>query len=120
MTRVLVVDDELHLLDLVRMVLELRGYDVVTVPSGPEALERARTGAFDIALLDVVMNPWTGLETAERLRTLPGAPRIVFLTGLSDQDVMRRGLELGEAYLVKPFRAPELYDVIEQVLAPTP
>jgi len=116
-TRLLVVDDELQLLELVRLVLEVRGYEVVTAPSGPLALECVRAQPFDLVLLDVVMSPWSGLETAERLRALPGAPPVVFLSGLSDASVLEQGRALGVEFLTKPFRAPDLYAVIERVLA---
>lgn len=117
MTRLLVVDDELQLLELVRLVLEVRGYEVVTAPNGPLALECVRAQPFDLVLLDVVMSPWSGLETAERLRALPGAPPVVFLSGLSDAAVLEQGRALGVEFLTKPFRAPDLYAVIERVLA---
>lgn len=118
--RVLVVDDEPQLLELLSLTLTLHGYSVEAASSGPQALRLATRHPFDVAILDVVMHPWSGLDTAERLRELPNHPRIVFLTGLNDQNSTARGLELGEAYLTKPFRPAELLALLGDLRAPTP
>lgn len=116
----LVVDDEPQLLELLCLTLQINGYAVDAAPDGPRALALARTHTFDVAILDVVMSPWSGFDTAERLRELPQSPRILFLTGLHDQASTERGLELGEAYLTKPFRPAELLARLRAITAPSP
>ena len=114
--RLLVVDDEPQLLELLSLTLTLNGYSVQEAGSGPEALDYVTREPFDVVILDVVMAPWTGFETAERFRTLVRPPRVLFLTGLHDQESTARGLELGDGYLIKPFRPAELLKKLEDLI----
>lgn len=67
-------------------------------------------------VLDVLMVPWDGFETARRLLAVPGCPPIVFLSGVSGAAQMQQGLALAAAYLTKPFRPSQLVEVIGRVL----
>ena len=113
MTRVLVVDDEPQLLELLALTLRLRGYQVNAAASGEAALTLARAQPFDVAVLDVMMPGLNGFDTAARMRELPCPPRILFLTGLSGDESAARGLSLGAAYLTKPFRPADLLAMIQ-------
>ncbi len=68
-------------------------------------------------ILDVLMAPWDGFETARRLRAAAACPPIVFLSGVSGTAQMQQGLTLAAAYLTKPFRPSQLVEVIGRVLA---
>jgi adenylate cyclase len=103
---ILVVDDYVENLDIVRVRMEAQGYRVVTAGNGREALERAYETRPDIILLDVVMPELDGIEVTRRLkadeamRTVP----IVLLTAKADSHDIVQGLEAGaDDYLTKPF-----------------
>ncbi|MBB6096692.1 DNA-binding response OmpR family regulator [Deinobacterium chartae] len=115
MKRLLVVDDEPQILELLELALSLEGYEVVTAPSGEVALEAAVTRQPDLIVLDVILGGMDGFETAQRLRGLTPVP-IVFLTAMGTEQDRARGLALGQAYLIKPFRPAQLLEVIRAQL----
>jgi CheY-like chemotaxis protein len=101
----LVVDDNATSRELLARQLAGHGYIVDTAENGAEALERARSGAFDMILLDVIMPVMDGLETLQRLKSdesLRDIP-VVMLSSLDETDGALRCLEMGaEEYLAKP------------------
>ena len=105
-TRVLVVDDEPDLLELIHYNLTKAGYDVAGVLSGEEALAHVRSSLPDLIVLDVLLPGLDGLEVCKTLRRNPttaGIP-IVMLTARSEDADVVAGLELGaDDYLTKPF-----------------
>jgi CheY-like chemotaxis protein len=118
--RVLVVDDEPLVLEMIRMVLQSRGYRVDAFAAPEDALQfyRREQGAFDVAVLDLSMPLYSGLEMASALRlSKPGLP-IVFTSGfgrpasLGSSDVAK-----GTAFVDKPFQSRELVAKIQEVLA---
>ena len=117
--RLLVVDDEAQILELLDLSLSLQGFDVFTARSGPQALELACRHTFDTVVMDVLMSPWDGLETARRIHAQLGdaAPPVVLLTGLSLPDYDPAAEPLVAAALTKPFRPSELVAVIREVQA---
>ena len=114
--RVLVVDDEPHLVRAVRMYLELQGYTVFGAHSGEEALEAIRTRLPDLVILDVMMPGLDGFETLEELRRSSNIP-VIMLTARGDEDQKVRGLSLGaDDYVTKPFSQRELLARVQAVL----
>src|SRR6266487_3765169 len=118
-TRVLVVDDEPDLLELVHYNLAKAGYDVACVLSGEEALTHVRASPPDLIVLDVLLPGLDGLEVCKVLRRNPttaGIP-IVMLTARSEDADVVAGLELGaDDYLTKPFSPRVLLARIKAVL----
>src|SRR6266498_1653702 len=118
-TRVLVVDDEPDLLELVHYNLAKAGYDVACVMSGEEALAHVRSSPPDLIVLDVLLPGLDGLEICKALRRNPttaGIP-IVMLTARSEDADVVAGLELGaDDYLTKPFSPRVLLARIRAVL----
>lgn len=117
--RLLVVDDEEQILELLELTLSMNGYDVLTAGGGPQALEQLAVQEVDVIVMDVLMTPWDGFETARRLhRARSALPPIVFLSGLNRPDTLP---DLGRTviieYLLKPFRPSELIGVIERIWA---
>lgn len=114
--RVLVVDDEDQVLQLVTSMLELEGHEVVTASHGVEALLRVEDHRPDAILLDIVLPRMDGATVAQKLREDPATADIpiVFVTGLVDSDeVQRRGPIIGGQYfLAKPFDAEKLHNVL--------
>ncbi len=104
--RVLVVDDEEDILELVRYNLSSEGYEVVTAVTGEAALDAARSAEPDLIVLDLMLPGIDGLDVARILKEDPrtrGIP-IVMLTARGEEADVVRGLELGaDDYLAKPF-----------------
>lgn len=112
--RVLVVDDEAGILNFVRINLKIAGYEVITTASGEEALELVKSHNPDIMLLDILMQPLTGFDVLERLRTFSKIPVIVF-TARSDiaEEALKKG---ANGYLPKPFLPEELVKRTRSIL----
>ncbi|MFE6894503.1 response regulator [Streptomyces sp. NPDC057694] len=115
--RVLVVDDNKVIRQLIRVNLELEGFEVVTAADGAECLEVVHQVRPDIVTLDVVMPRLDGLRTAARLRAdsrtsdLP----IVIVSACTQYEV-ENGLDVGvDAFLAKPFEPGELVRVVGQL-----
>jgi CheY-like chemotaxis protein len=111
---ILVVDDESHMLDTIRFILESNGYAAVTARSGGEALERlaalrAQGRRADLILTDIQMPGPTGLELIERLAESGEQAPVLVMTGYNDQETTRRLRERGiQHFLDKPFEEEEL------------
>jgi DNA-binding response OmpR family regulator len=117
--RVLVVDDEADIRELVSIKLRKDGFDVRSAENGLAAIEMALAQPVDVILLDVSLPDVDGLEVCRRLRGQLGAssPRIAFLSARGQESDIRAGLEAGgDDYIVKPFRPSELADRIRMLL----
>ena len=115
--RVLVVDDELNIAELVSMALRYAGFDVATAGTGREALDRAEEFRPHMLVLDVMLPDLDGFEVARRLaaggRNLP----ILFLTARDTTQDKIRGLTLGgDDYVTKPFSVEELIARVRAIL----
>jgi DNA-binding response OmpR family regulator len=114
--KVLLVDDDRGLLDLLRYALERDGYTVVTAGDGEQGLRRWAAAAPDLAVLDVTLPKLDGFEVCRRIRDHARTP-IVLLTARGEEAEVRRGLELGaDDYLTKPFSMRLLLARLEAVL----
>ena len=117
--RVLVVDDEEDIAELISFNLRGAGFDVVTAGDGAEALLRAAETHPDIILLDVMLPEMDGFAVCEMLRRSPENARtpVIFVTSWSSEDARVLGLEFGGAdYVVKPFSPKELVLRVRAVL----
>ena len=117
-TRLLYVDDEADLRDIVENQLSLEGFDVTTASDGMNALEILRKNSFDVVLLDVWMPRMNGIEVLQALNGLNLHPRTIMLTGDEDATVLTRCARYGVSdYLTKPYNFHELVDSIGRVMA---
>ncbi len=111
MARVLIVDDDRDIRDLVELRLTRAGHEVLAAGDGPEALRLVDAeGAPDLAVLDVSMPGMDGHELLGALRERPafaGVP-VVFLSAHADERDVAAGRALGAGYVLKPFSAEEL------------
>lgn len=106
-SRIMIVDDERDIVELLRDYFIWNGYEVVTAGSGAEALLRM-DGCDDLILLDVNMPDMDGMEVCRRIRDLVRCP-ILFLTArIEDEDKIRGFQAGGDDYIVKPFSIDEL------------
>ena len=116
MARILVVDDEPKITQLVRDYLESAGFGVVTAGDGREALMRAQTERPDLVILDLGLPQLDGLDVTRSLRRDGDLP-IIILTARDDETDRVIGLELGaDDYVTKPFSPRELVARVRAVL----
>jgi DNA-binding response OmpR family regulator len=117
--RILVIDDEPHIVELARYNLVQEGFDVLTAYDGHDALEKAREHSPDLIVLDLMLPYIVGLEVCRRLRRESSVPIIVLTAKDSEQDRVL-GLELGaDDYVTKPFSPRELVARVRAILRRT-
>ena len=116
---VLLVEDDEHLRGLTLRILQSRGYQIITATDGRDALRRAKEheGAIHLMLSDVVMPGMSGRVLSEQLCALRPMLKVLFMSGYTDDDVMRRGiLDRRTAFLEKPFTPEQLVGKVRDVL----
>lgn len=117
--RILVADDEVVIRALFKRILEAKGYQVVTVGSGSEAIDEIKTKPFDVIFLDIVMPVIGGLKACQTIEKINPEAKIVMMTGYGTEvkKEIERSLKAG-AYecLYKPFTIQKLLDTLEKVL----
>jgi DNA-binding response OmpR family regulator len=117
--KVLIVDDELRMVQLISMNLKLEGFQVVTASDGYQALERLTREIPDLVLLDIMMPDMDGYETLKKMREVSSVP-VIFLSVKAEESDRVRGLDLGaDDYITKPFSPRELVSRIRAVLRRT-
>ena len=114
--KILVVDDDTNICELLRLYLTKEGYQVTTANDGEEGLEKFNQLKPDMVLLDVMMPRMDGLEVCRRIRKLGNTP-VMMLTAKGETFDKVLGLELGaDDYMVKPFDTKEVVARIKAVL----
>ncbi|MCX7799416.1 MAG: response regulator [Fimbriimonadales bacterium] len=116
--KVLVCDDERHIVRLIQVNLERQGYQVVTAFDGKEGLEKIRSEKPDIVVLDVMMPYMDGFEVLRSIRREPeteSLPVIMLTAKAQDKDVFE-GYHYGaDMYLTKPFNPMELVTFVKRI-----
>jgi CheY-like chemotaxis protein len=121
--RVLVVDDDEVIRQLIAVNLQLEGFEVATAVDGQDCLERVQDIAPDVITLDVMMPRLDGWETAVQLRKSPDTAhiKVVLITARAQEDDIVRGTNVGaDAYLTKPFDPGEMIRVVRQLAGAPP
>ncbi|MFY9926718.1 MAG: response regulator transcription factor [Streptosporangiaceae bacterium] len=118
--RLLVVDDEATILELLSGSLRLMGFEVITAASGAEAAHAVASGRPDLVLLDVMMPDGDGFEVIRRIRSGAGEVPVIFLTARDEVPDRVQGFAAGaDDYVTKPFSLEELLGRIRAVLKRT-
>jgi DNA-binding response OmpR family regulator len=117
--KILVVDDEPHIVTMIESRLNANGYDVITAFDGQEGLKKAQHENPDLILLDVMMPKLTGYKVArllkfdDKFKDIP----IIMLTARSQEKDVQLGTEVGvNVYITKPFEAKLLIESIKKIL----
>jgi two-component system, NtrC family, nitrogen regulation response regulator NtrX len=116
--RVLVIDDDPHILELIQIILEDEGHEVTTLPSGDRAVAVVNEAAPDLVLLDIVMRRHHGMEVLAELRKAAPSVPVVLLSGAVSQvanmpDIARA---LGaQDFIEKPFDAQQLLELVARL-----
>ncbi len=115
--RILAIDDDAGICDLLETVLRRDGYEVKTLNDPTLADAEVRAGKFHLVLLDLMMPRQDGIETLKRLRKIDRDMAVVIITGYPSLDTAVQSMKLDALdYLRKPFTVDELRDVVGRVL----
>jgi len=120
---VLLVEDEPEVRSLVQRILKMQGYTVVTAANPDEAIAVSREfkGEIEMMVTDVVMPGMSGIDLARRFDVDRPETRVLYLSGYTDDVVLRNGvLQPGTAFLQKPFTPEVLLQKVRSLLDPTP
>jgi CheY-like chemotaxis protein len=116
--RALVIDDAPDVTEMLAILLQYAGYEVVMVYSGAQALDAARAERFDVLVSDIGMPGMNGYELAEAVRALPGyqATPMIAVTGFTMYEDRDRALQCGfNAFLTKPINPRDLINLVERL-----
>ncbi len=116
--RVLVVDDDDVIRQLITVNLELEGFEVATAVDGQDCLDKVKDVEPDVITLDIMMPRLDGWEAAGRLRADPETAgiKVVLLSARAQEADLARGSRIGvDAYLTKPFDPDELIEVVRRL-----
>ena len=117
--KVLIVDDDAHIVELIKINFESEGFDTVTASNGREAVDKFRAENPSIVIMDVMMPEMDGWEACREIRKTSNTP-IIMLTAKGETFDKVLGLELGaDDYMVKPFETKELTARVKAVLRRT-
>lgn len=115
--RILLVEDEENIRDVLKLNLQIEGFEVIEADNGKTAVEVFREQYFDLIILDVMMPEMNGFEVCEQIRLSNTEVPIIFLTAKDTADDRIAGLRKGgDDYLTKPFSFEELYLRIQNLL----
>ena len=107
--RLLWVDDEIELLKAHILFLENKGYELITVSNGSDAIEQCRVQTFDLILLDEMMPGLSGLETLQKIKEIQPATPIVMCTKSEEENIMEQAIGSKIAdYLIKPVNPSQI------------
>ena len=116
MSKILIVDDEPHIRELVKVFLRNEGFDVYEASDGVEALQKLETTKIDLAIIDVMMPNMDGWELCRQLSGAYAFP-LLMLTAKGETSQRLKGFELGiDDYVVKPFEPLELVARVKALL----
>jgi CheY-like chemotaxis protein len=114
--RVLCVDDDAEVLELLRTVLEPMGFEVVTCGDGLEALARWRAGKFDLLVSDLLLPKLDGIKLAEKIRADDPSARILVITAIAHSLAKELAAAPINGYLPKPLSLPRFKAKVQELL----
>jgi DNA-binding NtrC family response regulator len=118
---ILVVDDDLSVLSVIKCMLECADYNVLIAPSAESALRMAEREdlVIDLMLIDVLMPNITGPDLAERIQAIRPHQKVLFMSGCTESEVVRvKVLDRALGFLPKPFTSDGLLERVQNVLEP--
>ncbi len=120
MPKILIIEDDDTVRDLVRLLLERMGHEAVVAANGREGLEKAGSASFDLVITDLIMPEKEGIETIQELRKAQPGLKIIAMSGggrVGAHDYLPLAKLLGASFtLAKPFNREELTAAIKEVL----
>lgn len=114
--KILLVDDEDHLQEVLGLLLELDGHQVTTAFSGEQALERAKEKKFDLVITDYKMPGMNGMDVVRSIKKENPDTSVVMITGYPTEDTEKEAQKLGvDEYVAKPFHMDKMREVIRRI-----
>ncbi len=118
MAHILIIDDELDAVVLLKRLFEGKGHRVSGFTEEEEAIAHARTNNVDLAIIDIRLKKILGVELLEELKKIAPQIRAILLTGYPTLETAQKAFELGVSeYLVKPVDIDELEEKVEKILS---
>jgi DNA-binding response OmpR family regulator len=115
--KILIVDDDKSVLQILATILQKAGCSVVPVETGQEALGKLETQTFDAAVIDVRLQDMNGLDLLNKMQTITPNMTKIILTGYPSDEDRIRALEQGaDYYLAKPIKSETLIEIVESKL----
>ncbi len=122
MPKILIVDDEPEIVDMLQTILDMRGYETVGAYNGTDGLLMTRVDSPDLIILDMMLPDIEGVEVCRIVRSDPSTADVpvVFLSARTAQSEVERGLAAGaNAYMTKPVNLPRLFDELKKLIPAT-
>jgi DNA-binding NtrC family response regulator len=117
MAKILVLDDVLDAVNLIKRILQRKGHEIFTFTEEEDALNFARDNEVDLAILDIKLKKISGVEVLEELKKNSPSIKAIMLTGYPTIETARESLNLGASeYCVKPIDKDELEEKVAEVL----
>lgn len=113
MSRILVVDDEIDVCNILKKFLTSKNYEVETALNGETAVEKIRDFKPNVVLLDIMMPGMGGIETLKEIKNIDSSIGVIMVTAVIDEELAKRALELGAyEYITKPINLHHLETVV--------
>ena len=114
--KILLVDDEDHLQEVLGLLLELDGHQVTTAFSGEQALEHAKEKKFDLVITDYKMPGMNGMDVVRSIKKENPDTSVVMITGYPTEDTEKEAQKLGvDEYVAKPFHMDKMREIIRRI-----
>jgi len=111
--KILVVDDEVQVVNLLKKYLDSKGYEVYTATNGQEAISKVREVTPHIVLLDIIMPGMGGMDALQEIKKVNPKFAVIMLTAVIDEELAKRAIQLGaDDYITKPFNLENLEAVL--------
>lgn len=113
--KILLIDDEPTILEVIQLGLSMKGCHVETAASGHQALEILKENHFEVILIDLKMPKMSGMDLLRRIKELDIGSKVFILTGYISDDTFQEAIDEGAAgYIIKPSSADQIIAVIEE------
>ena len=117
--KILVADDEIHIRTLLKITLEMVGYEVEVAADGQEAIDKLEEGSYDLLLLDIKMPRLNGWQVCEKVKSDEKMKHIpvIMVTAFGQREARQRSFDLGaDEFIAKPFETTSLLETVQKLL----
>jgi len=112
--KILVVDDELPICDLLYEFLSLQGYQVTTATNGREAISKFEENCPDVVILDIRMPEMNGIEVLQKIKEIDSNAKVIMLSAFGDSKTIEKALQMGASYYMeKPLEFDRLMKILQ-------